>query len=710
MAKIALEQLASSTTTPISSYDSTKWNLGSLFKQYTGPNAEDNYISTIPNTVIRPMEESTAFAVMYPHVITISPTIDWVFLVENLASASALRRVMLYEYNKSTNLYSWRGFITLTLPTATAHTIRGFRVARYVHTTGTVGVSGTAVTGSSTQFQTERIAAGARIGFGSTDPEAITTWYPISSITNDTSLTLGVSAGTISAGTAYVIEELRPMLVTTNATIANGGLFVAKGVNYNDFTTTGTTISASASTVDNLKLVYKLSDAATTTLQVGGGLMIDDEVSKTQHDVYIINGTTTVSVFKVNVRGSGTITTGQMVLTGSDMVITGAQAVTGTTSQTNNGRLVTASHGPGNGVKSLYFVTTNRIYRAAVSNITSGNTTWQSDNRIEATPGGSNTIPLSTTLASIEYIGSADTFIITTTGTSSAKSYITQYPNTSGDLFDYVWGADFKLQDASTSSTDAPSIPANTLSVAFSVWSENGIAHICRNGTVATNMRVVAIPFLTHWDFPDSLNQFVISPKFIVPASKIERVNVLQATYLGLNEFQVPTEPVRLFYRTTGIDDNSGAWTALNKRGDINLAGVTTIQFKVEYSTLGLGPMIPARLYGLTLIYEDETTDSHYLPSADLSNKTTKTFAWKFQTAFGTTVPTLRVRLYNAVTNGLIDDDDSVTQTGTWEKSTNGTTWGAYNNTDKSNDTTFIRFIPASVPDNVQVRALLTQA
>ena len=73
MAKLAVEQLASTTTTSISSYDSTKWNLGSLFKQYTGPNAEDNYISTIPNTVARPMEESTAFAVMYPHVITRSP-------------------------------------------------------------------------------------------------------------------------------------------------------------------------------------------------------------------------------------------------------------------------------------------------------------------------------------------------------------------------------------------------------------------------------------------------------------------------------------------------------------------------------------------------------------------------------------------------------------------------------------------------------------
>ena len=707
--KLAAEYLATSATTPITSYDSTKWNLGSLFKQYTGPNAEDNYISTIPNTVARPMEESTTFANMYPHVITISDTIDWMFLVENNATAIATRRVTLYEYNKVTNLYSWKGFITMTLPTATAHTMRGFRVARYLHTTGTVGVSGTAVTGSSTSFQGERVAAGARIGFGSTNPNNITTWYTIASITNDTSLTLSLSAGTIASGTPYVIEELRPMVVTTNATLANGGVFVAKGVNYSDFTTVGTTISASTGTTDNLKLVYKLSDAATTTIQVGAGLMIDDEVSKTDHSIYVLNGTTSVTCYKLNVRAADTITSGQMVLTGSNLIITGAQSVAGTLSQVNNGRVATTSHGPGSGVKSLYFVTSTRIYRAAVSNITSGNVTWQSDNRVEIPPGGANTIPVTNALSNIEYVSAADTFILTTTSGGGARSYVTQYPNTSEDFFDYVWGADFKIQDSSLTSTDAPIIPGNNLTTGFSIWSENGITHVCRNGTSSQTNRIVTVPFVAHWGFPDSLNQFVISPKFVLSnANKIEKVYLSLASYIGLNKFQTCTEGCRLFYRTTGIDDNSGSWTAVNKRGDIFITG-STIQFKIEYAILGMGPMIPARVYGITVIYEDLSTDSHYLPSADLSNKTTKTFAWKFQTAFGGTVPTLRIRLYNAITNGLLDDDDSVTQSGTWEKSTDGITWGAYNTADKANETTFIRFTPASIPDNIQVRALLTQ-
>ena len=77
-------------------------------------------------------------------------------------------------------------------------------------------------------------------------------------------------------------------------------------------------------------------------------------------------------------------------------------------------------------------------------------------------------------------------------------------------------------------------------------------------------------------------------------------------------------------------------------------------------------------------------------------------------TAFAGTVPRLRVRIYHAVSGAELDDDDTTPLAGTWEKSTDGTTWGSYNSTDKGNNTTFIRFTPASIPDNVQVRALLT--
>ncbi len=634
MTKLASEISARLSTTPISSYDSTKWNMGSLLRQYTGASAEDNYISTQQTIVARPFEESVSLAVMYPHAITISDTIDWVFLVQNLATAVATRAIILYEYNKVLNTYNWKGFITVTLPTATAHTIRGFRVARYLHTTGTVEVSGTSVTGTSTQFTSERIAVGARIGFGSTDPNAITTWYTISAIGSNTGITLSSTAGTIPSGTPYVIEELRPMLDTTNATLANGGVFVAKGVNFSDFTPAGTTIPASAAGVDNLKLVYKLSDAATTTIQVASGLMIDEEISKTEHYIYVINGTTSLTCYKMNVRAAGTITSGQMLLTGSDLVVTGAQVVTGTNSQTNNGRLETTLHGPGAGIKSLYFVTTNRIYRCNVSDITAGNTSWITDSRTEVPPGNINTFPALNTLSSIEYVASADVFLIPTT---TGRLYITKFPTTSGDEFNYVTGINMYLNDSSLSDGDAPTDPLNFLATAFSLWSQNGVCHIARQGTTALLMRLTNIPIAVHSEWAGVTNQRLISPEVFTPNNyRFSKVCISNVSTVGISPFKIPTESYKLYYRTSGISDNSGAWTLLNQAGDISvITTANSIQFMIEFDVISMGVGVPARILGITVTYDDLTTDFHYLPSADLSNKTTKTFAWKHSVALG---------------------------------------------------------------------------
>jgi len=263
MALRAVKHKFTGATTPITSYDSTKTNLGSLIFQYTGSNPQDKFVGPLPIGLARPMQEvvdtvgtvsvsgtavsgsSTNFTqsmvgmvigfgstnparvttwytistwtsttiitlgssagtissgtpyvvvtnipMMYPHAVTYSSTIDWIFLVENLATAVAARRIFLYEYNKTASAYTWKGFITATLTSATAHTLRGFRAMRYLHTNGTAAASGTDVTGSSTTWQADRLAVGARIGFGSADPTLISSWYVISAISSDTGIGL----------------------------------------------------------------------------------------------------------------------------------------------------------------------------------------------------------------------------------------------------------------------------------------------------------------------------------------------------------------------------------------------------------------------------------------------------------------------------------------------------------------------------------------
>ncbi len=241
----AVEHSFTGATTEIASYDHTKTNLGTLMIQKSGVNPEDNFVGPFPVSIARPREESVAVAMMYPNVITFSPTIDWVFLIENLATASAARRIFMYEYNKIRDTYNWKGYITATLHSAAnANTIRGFRVQRYLHTTGTVAVAapasfyatGTAslavsgvVTGVGTTFTIGMV--GKMIGFGSNNPVQVKTWHPIISFTNTSTITVSGASNVIAVG-IYVIADC-----TVTGT---GTQFVTEGI------AAGTTVTGAA--------------------------------------------------------------------------------------------------------------------------------------------------------------------------------------------------------------------------------------------------------------------------------------------------------------------------------------------------------------------------------------------------------------------------------------------------------------------------------
>ena len=871
MALRAVEHIFNGATTPISSYDATRTNLGTLMIQKSGIEPEDNFVGPFPIAVARPMEESTSVAMMFPHVISFSSTIDWVFLIENAAAAA--KRIFLYEYDRTTALYNWKGFITATTPQAT-NVNRGFRALRYLHTTGTVAVAaptsvyavGTAalavtgvvtgtgttfasthiglmigfgsatpsaincwypivtftsttsitvsgasnaiaagayviasctVTGTSTLFASDLIAAGTastgvaggmgpRIGFGSTNPTQITNWYHIGSIASDTSLNINTSPGVIPAGTAYVIEELRFAITLTNTTVANGGLFIVKGVGYHDFTTAGSTLPSIASAIDNQRGVYWLADMPTVTNTAACGLAVVSEVNKGLHYGYVLDGvgSTFMKVYRYNLRATGTVTAGKMALSvayyttgtvavsgtavtgtgttftlamvgmrigfnttspatvttwytiasftsttsitlsssagtigagasfiidAADVICTGNQLVAGTVVAINNGRVGTLNHGPGKGEESLYFVTASRIYRAALSKIFAGNLGWISDNRPEIPPGSASTYPATGALNLVEIVDSIDRLIVLTTGATAFKQYITRYPAVSGDQFDRFFGVDDKQQDQSLADPNAP-IHFNTASQVMSVWSEGGVSHIIRHAATVALNQMYAVPLGAHWYYADSTNQRVITPIISTPdCSSFKRMLTSVVDHVGSEEFRLPTGSIFCFYRTSGMTDNTGEWTQLPEDGDLTgLSPSSSIQFMFEFTTISL-LCIPGRIMSLAVLYEDYSTDPHYQPSVGKTVLSSKQFAWRFSTAFGSTVPTLRVRLFDAVTGGLILDDVSVDAVGTWEKSTDGgSNWTAYNSSDKGNEITYIRYTPATLPDNIKVRALLT--
>lgn len=714
MARIAKEQLVTTPSTlnylNESAYDYTKWNLGKGLIYNAGATAIDKYIA--PDfQAIRPMEESTAFAVTQVYAHNHSATVAYLFGVENLATAVATRRVHLWELNRQTGARSWKGFITMTLLTATAHTVRNFTMDVKEESTGTVGTTGTALTGSGTAFATNKVAIGARIGFGSTDPSQITDWYRISVRTSDTALTLATSPGNITAGTAYVIQEFRPVYTATNATTTNGGTHYGKGISIEDFTPAGTTIAVAVST-DDQKAMYWLKDAASQTNIVAAGVSLERDIATpTSLNMYVLDlvSAGNYKVYKYNIRAALTVATGASVSAWT--LTTGNQAVTGTGSQNANLCIATAGHGLGSGTKSLYFVTTTRWYRAAVANITSGNVSWQSDVIAEIPTGGTSTFAATGGLSTIEYLPGIDAFAIGTTSATGNFSYISKYV-ASGNQFERQFGRDYKHQDQSLKDNGHPTIFSNQiLPLAFTDAGANRL-YVCKQGTTALNNQIYVITVGADWEYAATSQGRLISPEISTPnALKYYRVFANHVDYLGSTTLGKSTEAYRMYARTANITtDETTGWTLIDGSNDLSgFAGASSIQFAIEWKTIGES-CLPARILGVNLSYEDNTSDSHFALSVAESSLASKQFAFWFATAFGGTVPTLYVRLYNAVTGGLLDTDDSVTQAGTWEKSTDGVTYSAYDSTDRANDTTYIRFTPASLADGIQVRAELTQA
>lgn len=691
---------------PAISYDKTKIGLGSLMIRKNGVGADNQWVGPHPVSLMRPFESAVAASTQYIHVIRWSDDIDWVFTGDQ-AAVGATRTLYMWTYTRSTQVWSAIGKVVLTPPTATNHTMRGFRMTYTKHTTGTAAVSGTAVTGSSTNWQSDRASVGCRIGFGSTDPTQITQWYEISAIGSNTSITLTSSAGTIVDG-PYVIEDITCAFITTNATTTNGGLFVAKGLRPEIFTIAGTTISA-ATTTDCIRAVYWLADAATVTNTVSGGMILEPQASKTSHIVWVVDGTTSVKLFKYNLRATLSLSSGKDTANGF-LLVTAAQAVTGTTSQTNNGRYAVTSHGPGNGIACGYFVTTTRVYRTVQLSTIIAGANWQADAMLEVPPGSATTFAASGAFGSIEYIDSIDRFLIHTTHASSVRDYLTQYRSDGGQLDRILGAVDLQLDQ---SSADAGTIPHyNTGNAAFASWSEGGICYILRGGTSAVTCFMYTFPFAVDWQWAQTSNQYIILPAINTPnADRLLRLYYTHADYLGDAIFGVPTEPVRFKYRLSGIDDNSGAWLDIPAGNDLSsLAPGAQIQFAIEFRIAGQF-CLPSRIQSVAIVYDDLSTDSHYQPSIGNSSLTNKRFAWRFSTAFGGSVPDLKIRLYDAVSGTLLlTDTTDAAAYGTFERSTDGgQNWSSWNNTDKGNDTTYIRYTPTTLADNVRVKAILTQ-
>jgi hypothetical protein len=690
-------------------YDPNKLNLlGQHLNVYNlGSGDTDKFLSTKLTKTIR-FSEITGITTSAIHVLEYGNT-HYLF-VSIQGTAAATRQFAVYTYNKITEEVGGGGLNTITFPTTTVHTTRGIRPTLRSYTTGTVGVSGTAVTGSDTSWQSDGMCVGSRIGFGSTNPFEITTWYEISAVGSNTSITLNGDAGTIGAGTAYVIEDLRMAVVTTNATVVNGGMFLIKGLRLDGLT--GGLVIPAATTVDNIRAVYKLNDAATSTHNIASGVVsgeFTDWQTEYMHGLNN-NSTTTLSFYKYNIRAALSPTTGVATLTGSDIIVTGVQAVSGgTLIAFNNGRYCTPAHGPGANQPGIYVTCTNRILRADPVDITNGSTSFFKDQMIEAPPGGTTNLPATVGFNNGDYSDLLDKFIISAYTAPNGRIYVTDY-KTDGSQMDNAMCLVWNSYDA-LSSTNVP-FP-KLQGQAPLIWAEDGILYIINAGASPTGQAYIYPGFGAHWTFTVETNNLAILPKITLNGlpSRLNKVYVSDVDYIsavGGNDKSL--EPVKIYYRSMGIDDNSGEWNLVPVSGSLrSIEPVNEIQFAIAFRTMG-DICIPARIMSLALVYEsDDALPDEYQWNLGDSNTIDGTFAFIQINAFNEWPLTHTIKIYRSDNNTLaLEQNSDGTTFGIFEYY-DGSTWvaGLGSNTPGSRR----RFRPtSSLPGGVNLYAILSVA
>lgn len=707
--KAAVEQIFNGTLPQVvigGAYDPNSINRGVHTGQFNlGSGETDKFAGPAPVGVANLAETSLAIPSQFVHPVKITDDLFWIF-GSDAATAAATRRVQLWTWVPSTSTYTFRGAITCTFPVATANTVRGLRAILTNYTDGTVDVSGTAVTGTSTLWNTG-ICVGSRIGFGSTNPNEITTWYQISAVGSNTSITLTASAGTVAAGTPYVIQDLMLIQAITSATTTNGGLFITKGLRFEDFNNPATAIPA-ATTVDKIKANYWLKDAATVTNTIIAGCALGDFDSWTQQYVYAPNGSaTSLVIYRYNIRTPLTsLSAGAQTLTGTDIVITGTQVVTGNISQTNNGRVATLQHGSGAGVLSVYMFTSSRILRIPLISITAGSTTFVADQMTEVPPGGTSTNALTSGFTSLDIAGSLDKLVITGAA-SQGTVYITDY-YTGGQQIDRRSGCLTAQLPSALRNTDSPIFVHNIGNGVPFVWVEDGwLFWVYAQATTTTTNALSVYPLAADLEFQADVNNRIICPKITLGTtpSLFYRVIVNAVQNLGNVVYGISPDMYRVQYRTSGIDDNSGAWIDIPQNGDMSgVLPASTVQFAFLFRTAGT-IMLPSRILSLALLYEtSDSLPSQYRWNVSDFNLTTGVFAW-IQSSLFASLTTHTIEIYRADTNTLLLTQSSTgpTTNGIFEY-WNGTSWVSGLGTNTTG--TRRRFTPsASLPASIDLYA-----
>jgi hypothetical protein len=597
-------------------YNPHKLNIGNLIKLYTSEAKSKNYLSALQPEIIYNTYSVAGYGSYIIDTYKFSENITWIFYNDNRNSNT--NAFSLYVHNRLLDEVYLKGGIFISRPSNFWDD--GFKVTVDFYTTGTISGTGSTITGFNTLWISEKISVGARIGIGSYDPEFITEWYEISAISSNTSITISQSLlKTIPANTPYVIEEIRIIQFlnsTSNSTL--NGIFVTKGLNYEVFDIQFFTIPM-ATTVDGIRATYILRDAASSTSTNIQNGFVADKIDANNQFVYLLHAVsgTAAQVFKFNLRSTLTSLSSGVSLSAyifKTAQVTLPESFLGRDFRTSC--MAKVKNGIGNNEQCLYFCSGSYTYRITESSI-GNNVPFYFDRQLLYYPYGEyNFSAGSFSVRGIDYDALTDRFVTSTyQGHAGTKNRIFRYDPAATEIEASLGIGDhygFYFDVADLSSRPYSSASFNTATSWASA--KDGLYYRTQSAYISI------VNFAADFLYADLTNNYAITPIISCPNNlKFEKITVDLSDYFGEVESGLVNEPYRIYYRTSGILDNSGNWTIISQNGNLSSVSPSEkIQFKIVFRTLG-GSGWYAQIHSLNVHYKR----NEYLTS-ELSFNTVK--------------------------------------------------------------------------------------
>ena len=605
-------------------YHPNKLNLGKYIKLYTDKSSKiKNYLSVMSNEALFSAYYYASIGSYLIDTFKFSNDIVWIFTNQN--QNTNFVNIALYEHNLKTDDKSYKGRINLSRPNLYFEDFYKVLVDR--HVIGTISGTGSTITGTNTLWATDRIAAGARIGFGSKDASLIKTWYQITAINSDTSITIAeVLIANIPANTPYIIEEIRIVqnLVQTNYVANNNGISITKGLNYNYFDLTQYSVGM-ATTVDNIRASYILSDAMTSTMYNSAFAFLAPKIDNQTQYMYCMISTTGAlgSIYKFNIRASLTgLSSGRSTsaylyktldLDHSPLNALGRDSRIGCFANVN--------HGTGKGTNSLYYHYAEKyLYRVPEYSIES-NKRYINERVDVITTINDESMGLSG-YTDMSYDAFTDKFVMCRNNgyRQSSRSEILEFVNNRPSDGYIGFGGGYGLYRDSIDDTIRPksysTLRNNNRQYGSSL---EGILYRTDNNAIYPDI------YCADYTLAEKYKCFAITPIIPCPDNiSFDKLHVEYDDYIGDLEQGLATDHYKVYARTSGMFDDSGSWTLLKDNKDLSYFSASDkIQFKIMFKTIG-GSGIYARIHSLSVIYnKDSSLDFKFDAKSTLDSSNT---------------------------------------------------------------------------------------